>query len=664
MPRAGHTRRTIALVLVLVALAYCAWRQYENPREAEWAAAFEDIPATDDTPANRAIVRLADRGTAAIPELLRALADKDPRVRRDAIFGLIRLGKAEESVVMALRARLGDESPHVRGQAAMALGRIDRGSRASAVAITRLFDDPVLNVKNCASIALVQLGPAAIPVVTALVEGPRPGIRLQALIVLRHFHHYSDEVVAVLRRAAGEADPQIREAAILAILTDWHATLEEVTAWMMDRNPRIAGGAVASLPKFGPKGVIAIPNLMKLLESSLLPNELSQVLAALRSLKGAARPAVPAIQRLLDSPVNYDPVEILETLSQTGMEESALTALLLRYLQDETPHIAGRSAELLAQFNPKVADEQAALIAKNLNRNNPETLHSALAALHGLGRPAVIALPQLIELLEGDNSTYYEQAAIVLANLGPEAAPAAPAIAARLNPATEHLSIQLALIDAAGSIGPAAAPAVDRLIEIIRRAPAERNRMGRTVPNNRARNAALMAVARIGVCPDDYLELLREALVSDSTSMRTAALRSIAILGHDAKVSVDEISPMLDSPDAVERLMAAGAIIALDGGTPRVAQQLVGLLKDGDLEIRAVAAATLGDLGPSARDALPDLKAALKSADNFPSNSARQKQRSRTRDYLDDEPRVSVVEAVENALARIDPGGTFSSRSR
>lgn len=470
--------------------------------------------------------------------------------------------------------------------------------------------------------------------------------------------------MAVLRRAARDPDPEIREAAILAILVDWQATLEEVTGWMMDRNPLISAGAVASLPKFGPEGAVAVPNLVTLLESAPLPNELAQMLVTLRSLKRAARPAVPALLRLLDSPANYDPVEILETLLQTGMEDSALSALLLRYLYDESPFIAGRAAELLAQVDPKAADTQAALIAKSLRRNDPEALHGALSALRGLGRPAVVALPELIELLQSDDTTYHEQAALVLAHLGPEAAPATEAILARLNPTAQQSAAMMALIDAAGSIGAAAAPAVDRLVEIIEHVPAERSRMGRSLVNNRARNAALMAVARIGLVRADYLELLHEALSSESIGLRTAALRSIAILGQNAKIDAGELRPMLDSPDSVERLMAASAIIALDDGDSRVAQQLAGLLKEGDLEIRAAAAVELGNLGKPARGVLPDLKAALKSPDNFTPLSARLRQRSRAREYLDDEPRVSVVQAVQDALERIDPVGEFTTRTR
>jgi HEAT repeat protein len=471
-------------------------------------------------------------------------------------------------------------------------------------------------------------------------------------------------VVDLLRRAAGDPDPEIREAAILAILVDWQATLEEVTTWMTDRNPLISGGAIASLPKFGPEGAIAVPKLVALLESAPLPNELSQMLVTLRSLKRAARPAVPALLRLLDSPVNYDPVEILETLLLTGMEESALSALLLRYLHDETPFIAGRAAELLAQVDPKTADAQAALIAKSLHMNAPKELHGALAALRGLGRPAIVALPELIELLQSNDSTYHEQAALVLAHLGPEAAPATDAILARLDPTAHQSPAMMALIDAAGSIGAAAAPAVDRLVEIIEHVPAERSRMGRSMLNNRARNAALMAVARIGLVQDDYLKLLHNALSSESIGLRTAALRSIAILGQNAQIDVAEILPMLDSPDSVERLMAASAIIALDGEDPRIARQLAGLLKDGDLEIRAAAAVELGKLGHSAREVLPALKATLKSPDNFTPLSARLRQRSRAREYLDGEPRVSVVQAVHDALERIDPVGEFTTRTR
>jgi HEAT repeat protein len=68
---------------------------------------------------------LASIGTeetvSAIPLLIRALADADPRVRRTAAEMLGKYGRAAESAVPALRAALGDDDQEVRQRASDAL---------------------------------------------------------------------------------------------------------------------------------------------------------------------------------------------------------------------------------------------------------------------------------------------------------------------------------------------------------------------------------------------------------------------------------------------------------------------------------------------------------------------------------------------------------------
>jgi HEAT repeat protein len=309
---------------------------------------------------------------------------------------------------------------------------------------------------------------------------------------------------------------------------------------------------------------------------------------------------------------------------------------------------------MLSLVDPDLACAQARRIAANLRTRNAKSIRVSLSALRGLGPQAVVALPELIDLLESGYPAFYEQAAMVLARLGPDAAPAMPAIDARLGDPKSQSSLLIALIEAAAGIGTAATPTTDHLVEIIRTASRDRFRTNEAAGNNRVRGAALMAGARIGIRRADYIDLLKAALTSGSPSLRLAALRSVAILGKDVGVSVEDLLPRLESADGVERLMAAKAMIALDCATPRIAPALRDLLNDSDLEIRAAAADALGNLGADAEEVRPELVAALKAPDNFVPLTARVRQRSRAREYLDDEPRRSVAHSVRQALRQID----------
>ncbi len=165
----------------------------------------------------------------------RALVDPDPGTRAVALGALARLGRLADD---DLRAALGDPSPAVRSravelavpaagldlvpllddpdpfvaeQAAWALG--ERPPAPAAVAALAEaaggHDDPL--VREAAVAALGALGHAdGLPAVLAATSD-KPAVRRRAVLALAAFD--GPEVEAALRRALGDRDRQVRQAA-------------------------------------------------------------------------------------------------------------------------------------------------------------------------------------------------------------------------------------------------------------------------------------------------------------------------------------------------------------------------------------------------------------------------------------------------------------------
>jgi HEAT repeat protein len=168
----------------------------------------------DRTFASYALARMRP---SAVPALLAALDDPDPRIRV-AIIGAIRgMEHPPADALPAIAARLTDGDGDVRVQAADALGRF--GAKAVAPAVTALADDDAA-VRASAASALRQIGAPArdrAPDLRGHVSDSEARVRLSAVSALAAIRADDAETVRALIAALGDSDPTVRVGAILAL---------------------------------------------------------------------------------------------------------------------------------------------------------------------------------------------------------------------------------------------------------------------------------------------------------------------------------------------------------------------------------------------------------------------------------------------------------------
>jgi HEAT repeat protein len=183
----------------------------ERRRDAVLAGHAGDIAAArralaDPDPGTRtlALGALARLGRLGDDDLGAALADPSPAVRSRAVELAVPAG-------VELVPLLHDPEPFVAEQAAWALGeRPATAPTVNALAITAgAHDDPL--VREAAVAALGALGHRdGLPAVLAATSD-KPAVRRRAVLALASFE--GPEVDAALRRALGDRDRQVRQAA-------------------------------------------------------------------------------------------------------------------------------------------------------------------------------------------------------------------------------------------------------------------------------------------------------------------------------------------------------------------------------------------------------------------------------------------------------------------
>ena len=177
-------------------------------------------------------------------------------------------------------------------------------------------------------------------------------------------------------------------------------------------------------------------------------------------------------------------------------------------------------------------------------------------------------MPAMAAALKDRNRTVRANVATALGLMGPHAKEAVPALAAALKDADPAAASAAAM--ALGGIGAEAKVAVSALAEIVK------------------------DPARAG-------------------ELRRAAAYGLGGIGPDAKAAAPVLTAALKDADRRLRAKAAVALVGLDKENAKEAVPVLRAgLKDRDELVRTEAAVGLRSLGPAAKDAVPDLIAALK----------------------------------------------------
>jgi HEAT repeat protein len=212
----------------------------------------------------------------------------------------------------------------------------------------------------------------------------------------------------------------------------------------------------------------------------------------------------------------------------------------------------------------------------------------AAEVLEDLGPKARPALPELAAILRApdDGTELGATAARCLGAFPQDAATVVPLLIAALkNPGRRWSAL-----NALANLGPAAAPAVPQVIDLLRD------------PDPNVRDQACLALGHVG--PDAKAAVPHLQKLLDDPDLRASAIRTLGQIGPDARAAVPQLVALLrhrrdwDQELAVVALSRIGDASAVPG--------LVAALRDGP-EAQRAACRVLSALGPAAKAALPPL---------------------------------------------------------
>lgn len=312
-------------------------------------------------------------------------------------------------------------------------------------------------------------------------------------------------------------------------------------------------------------------------------------------------------------------------LGNIGAVNDAVVPELAHTLADADPNVRRSAIRAIQKIKPG-PDVMLPLVSKLLEDDNPSVV---LHALQSMAEAGDRALPVIIGALDNQKSRYW--ACVVLAELGPAAKSAAPALAkvlsdedpeermqalialGEIGPAAKEVVPQIAksLQDKQGSVAYGAAFALGKIGDKSANAALEKE-----VVDNDKFLAMISAWALAMINPDDVqisdraAEMLIAGTTDEKPVVRTAAVRGLAELHDKHPEAIRALVIALKDP---EPEVMGGSLQGLISLGPDAVPELTKALADKDLQVAAAAA--LGQIGMDATSAIPAIIAQLPGED-------------------------------------------------
>jgi HEAT repeat protein len=659
--------------------------------------ALRDLMDKSDDRTRLAIVRVLmsgnrDSAATVAPVLAQLTASKDPFVKQESLRAAMNFRPARKDFVPLYRDALQDNDGYSRIRAIEALYELDKASLTETlpvlIASIKSADASRLNARQF----LQRIGPEATPALKAIAEllaaGDEANIRDLSMFITQ-LGRLGPDALPVLIKLLKSHDVVARNNAATAIRDIGEPAVPQLLPLLKDDNPEVRRSAFLAVSHVGPAAVKALPQLT----AALKDPDYNVRNYAITALQGIGRGAKDAVGPLLEFVKDEGQVEVhraaaAQALGRIGPDAKSAAADLHELLNKESTRppqrLSARSLKLCCAlalwqierdrkdalpfllnyvktdrvaltvrmtqgFDLFTADLPAADVMEVLKTlvTQPAMASQVLTVISECYADAPEAIPLLTDLLKDTNPVIRRRAATILSYHGAAGRSAAPVLAAGLR---ERFFPDAQTLAAIARLGPIAAEALPPLLELFNKQPAGYERVslaGAIVAIDRGKGNDALDYLHSQIKPNlpaqirvragselahveprnpELVPMLRELAGAKDHLIAVDALAALAVMKDDAKEALPAIRAQLKSDDAHVRLRAAEALWRITGKPDESLSVLAGLLaprnepgvingRTSTFAIAAEASQIVGEIGPLAASALPQLRICANQSD-------------------------------------------------
>jgi HEAT repeat protein len=578
-----------------------------------------------------ALRHMAHSDKTAMQAFTRALKDPDEEVRVISADALGRYkGPDLDLCIAALLESLNDKEATVRAIALEALGGIKPMKAEVVSALVAALGDS--ETGGYAERALRKLEKDARSALLAALEDKNPTVRWRAISCLGNGRTVP---LPAMLTALGDSDDNVRATAAYYLIDldeKIKPALKSLANSLNDSNKRVRWHIAWIHLKFAWDPQPATAVVLKLLED---PDD-GFVAVVANSLRDIGTPAIPILRKALrnqNATVRKHAGLVLLAIGPGAVPD------LLDALKDPDAGVRWQAVGNLCQVAYDRSKDEltarlviASLMTALAKDANKEVRAEAATCLALLAAKATVAVPALIDALDDREPIVHYAAMRALAAIGPAAKPALPRLVEMVEnapadrPAQEEVRALIANVDndsyalrskATHALERLGRIAVTPLREALEKSPSlEANRRLRTLLDRLERQereygvAAVVALGGIGVEARSAVPVLLATLNDKARSreMHMCVARALGTIHSENPAVVAALTSMLRDKDGVVRL----ACVCGNESPPVAARAaLISALSDSHSEfgmsVVAAAAKALGAMGPDAADAVPAL---------------------------------------------------------
>ncbi len=559
-----------------------------------------------------------------------------------ALESLRRIGTVSPQSLTLITKLAEDSDASVATSASRCLVRIaseiDGIVRSAIPRLVKALGDERTEVRNEAALTLVEIGPAAVPAVTAVLSGADYHVRLSACNILGQFGSESAAAVPGLLPLLEDENELVVRAAATAlgkIRSEPDRVLPVLSTLLGKKSAPIRIVAVRAIAEFGPLADGAIPQLLPLLSDKSImlrtsaatalgnirdgrPEVIDALVVALSDADGSVTvnaanalghigaPAVPALVGKLSDKA-YRGL-IVEVLGEMGGEAESAVPALVELLSSDDKDLRREVYISLATMGTKASAATPVLMKTLQDPNAAEGRAGAAYVLAHIGEQR--AIPFLKEILKTKQTEQVSRAvAWAIVTLEPENAENVSIVMPHLIQATssEIPLVRKEAMSAFCTLGKVAGDALPCLLE-----HAEND------ADASVKALALQGLAKIQAAPAQSLPVAVASLDNSDVTVRTAARYLLGSLGESAHSAAPMLRESLRRGDQLERIVSAWALVHVEP-TAENFEAAVPMLSQGlhspNPGVRAEVAKTLGVSGTKSKEVLSDLEAAQNDED-------------------------------------------------
>jgi HEAT repeat protein len=363
-------------------------------------------------------------------------------------------------------------------------------------------------------------------------------------------------------------------------------SVSELAAAVASEDQAACVEAIDELTRLGPDAQEAVPALVEALsrEDALVRGRAARALAAIGP---NASSAVVKLSECLSDQESQVRAYAAFALGRMGKAAEPALERLVETAFDSDVVVRRESIRAVRRIEPPI-EKVVPLLTRILEESEPAVI---LPALQTVARDGKEALPRLREFLKHDKLCYW--AAVVVADIGPDAAEAVPELTELLG--HEGPEVRLQALVALGEIGAASKPAIPAILAAL-----DGDEFGGV------RYAAAYAIGRIGEKDDNIQKSLYKAARDDDPILEVLALWALARLNPEkergVRYAAERMAAALKSDNPDLRRAAARALAEFDAPEDVVAPVLVDALEDADPQVVGNALDAIASLGPKILD--------------------------------------------------------------